>query len=121
MNGLFLYIREELLLEKGKAKKKYFLKGFIQLKIELNVPLVQKNILWTPMELKPYFQKEEKDMVSGMKMLWCGMDSRLGIANSVWGSGRVSRSRGKETGGWGKKSEQRLSGPWDNFKWSKHM
>lgn len=68
------------------------------------------------MELKPYFQKGEKDMVSGMKMLVRGVDSRLGIADSVWGSGKVSvqigRQRQQAKGG----KLNRLSGPWDSFK-----
>lgn len=68
------------------------------------------------MELKPYFQKGEKDMASGMKMLVRGVDSRLGIADSVWGSGKVSvqigRQRQQAKGG----KLNRLSGPWDSFK-----
>lgn len=35
-------------------------------------------------------------MVSGMKMLVHGMDSRLGIADSVWGSGKVSAQIGRQ-------------------------
>lgn len=79
INGLFLYIREELLLEKGKAKN-CILKRVLFSSV---FPWLKKNILWTPLELKPYFQKGEKDTVSGMKMLVRGMDSRLGIADSV--------------------------------------
>lgn len=111
---------EELLLEEGKTKL-CFKRGFIQ----LNVPLVKKNILQTPRELKLNFQKGEKDMVFGMKMSLCGMDRRLGIADKrtmfedlgKW----VPRLKGGETVDRGRESQQSLSGQGTTSDAHKHM